>query len=131
MIAFLRSFTICLVAFLDDILIIANSRELTEVVISRLRDKEKEVNLEASPDYPDYPVSRFNCNLDKDAPSIVRRKTAKLKSSVLSLLENVPKGGEIFLVSLFRARQLCQLSRWLPRAIQRKLVQVFSPWVIR
>ena len=96
MIAFLRSFAICLVGFLDNILIISDSPELTEVVISRLRDKEKEVNLEANPDYPDNPVSRFNCKLDKEAPSIVRRKTAKLKSSVLSLLENVPKGGEIF-----------------------------------
>ena len=50
MIAFLRSFVICLVAFLDDILIIADFPELTEVLISRLRDKEKEVNIEASPD---------------------------------------------------------------------------------
>ena len=50
MIAFLRSFAICLVAFLDDILIITDSPELTEVAISRLRDKEEEVNLEANPD---------------------------------------------------------------------------------
>ena len=96
MIAFLRSFGICLVAFLDDVLIIADSPELTEVVIARLHDKEKEFNLEANPDYPDYPVSRFHCKLDKDAPTILRRKTTKLKSSVLSLLENVPKAGEIF-----------------------------------
>ena len=96
MIAFLRSFAICLVAFLDNILIIADSPELTEVVISRLSDKEKEVNLEANPGYPDYPVSRINCKPDKETPSIVRRKTAKLKSSILSLLENVPKGGENF-----------------------------------
>ena len=65
----------------------------TEVLISRLHDKEKEVNLETN---PDYPVSRFHCKLHKDAPSIVRRKTAKLKSSALSLLENVPKDREIF-----------------------------------
>ena len=65
----------------------------TEVVISRLRDKEKEVNLETN---PNYPVSRFHCKLHKDAPSIVKRKTAKLKSSALSLLENVPKAREMF-----------------------------------
>ena len=51
--------------------------------IFRLHDKEKEVNLEAN---PDYPTSRFHCKFDKDAPSIARR----LKSSALSLLENVP-----------------------------------------
>ena len=67
--------------------------EHTEVVISRLHDKEKEVNLETN---PDYPISRFHCKLHKDAPSILRRKTAKLKSSALSLLENVPKAREIF-----------------------------------
>ena len=54
-IAFLRSKGICLIIFLDDILIIADSPERaaehTEVVISRLRDKEK-VNLETNPDYP-------------------------------------------------------------------------------
>ena len=44
--------------------------------ISRLRDKEKEVNLEAN---PDYPISRFHCKFDKDAPSFARRKTAKIK----------------------------------------------------
>ena len=44
--------------------------------ISRLRDKEKEVNFEAN---PDYPISRFHCKLDEDAPSIARRKTAKIK----------------------------------------------------
>ena len=65
----------------------------TEVAISRLDDKEKEVNLETN---PDYPISRFRCKLHKDAPSIVRRKTAKLKSSDLSLLENVPKARETF-----------------------------------
>ena len=86
-----------LVIFLDDILIMADSPEQaaehTEVVISRLRDKEKGVNLETN---PDYPVSRCHCKLHKDAPSTVRRKTAKLKSSALSLLENVPKAREIF-----------------------------------
>ena len=44
--------------------------------VSRLRDKEKEVNLEAN---PDYPISRFHCKFAKDAPSIARRKTAKIK----------------------------------------------------
>ena len=44
--------------------------------ISRLRDKEKEANIEAN---PDYPVSRFHCKFDKDAPSVARRKTAKIK----------------------------------------------------
>ena len=67
--------------------------EHTEVVISKLHDKEKEVNLETN---PDYPVSRFHCKIYKDAPSIVRGKTAKLKSSALSLLENLPKAREIF-----------------------------------
>ena len=61
--------------------------EHTEVVISRLRDKEKEVNLEAN---PDYPVSKFHCKLDKDAPSF-------------------------------------QMAPLHFRAIQRKLIQVFSP----
>ena len=42
--------------------------------ISRLRDKEKEANLEAN---PDYPASRFHCEFYKDSPSIARRKTAK------------------------------------------------------
>ena len=96
-IAFLRSIGICLVIFLDDILIMADpperAAEHTEVVISRLHDKEKEVNLETN---PDYPICRFHCKLHKDAPSIVRRETAKLKSSALSLLENVPKAREIF-----------------------------------
>ena len=91
-IAFLRSTGICLVIFLDDILIMADSPERpaehTAVVISRLRDKEKEVNLETN---QDYPVSSFHCKIYKDAPSIVRGKTAELKSSALSLLENVPK----------------------------------------
>ena len=44
--------------------------------ISRLHDKEKEVNLGAN---PDYPISRFHCKFDKDAPSIARRKTGKIK----------------------------------------------------
>ena len=44
--------------------------------ISRLRDKEKEVNLGTN---PDYPVSGFHCKFIKDAPSISRRKTAKIK----------------------------------------------------
>ena len=44
--------------------------------ISRLRDKEKEVNLQAN---PDYPISRFHCKFDKEAPSTARRKTAKIK----------------------------------------------------
>ena len=96
-IAFLRSIKICLLIFLDDILIMADSPERpaehTEVVISKLRDKEKEVNLETN---PDYPIPRFHCKIYKDAPSIVRGKTAKLKSSALSLLENVPKAREIF-----------------------------------
>ena len=35
--------------------------------ISGLRDKEKEVNLEAN---SDYPVSKFQCKFDGDAPSI-------------------------------------------------------------
>ena len=44
--------------------------------ISRVCDKEKEVNLEAN---KDYLVSRFHCKFDKDAPSIAGRKTAKIK----------------------------------------------------
>ena len=44
--------------------------------VSRLCDKEEEVIPEAN---PDYPVSRFRCKFDKDAPSIARRKTAKIK----------------------------------------------------
>ena len=44
--------------------------------VSRLRDKEEEVNLEAN---PDYPVSRFHCKFNKDAPSTARRKTVKIK----------------------------------------------------
>ena len=42
--------------------------------ISRLRDEEKEVNLETN-----YPIFRFHCKFDKDIPSIARRKTAKIK----------------------------------------------------
>ena len=135
-IAFLRSIGICLVIFLDDILIMADAPERaaehTEVVISRLRDEEKEVNLETS---PDYPVSRFHCKLHKDAPSIVRKKTAKLKSYVLSLLENVPKDmPERFFSFLGQGQAALPALQMAPlhfRAIQRKLIQVFSPQVTR
>ena len=44
--------------------------------ISRLRDKEKEVNLGAN---PGYPVSRLHCKFATDAPSIARKKPAKIK----------------------------------------------------
>ena len=74
-----------LLIFLDNILTMADSLERAAKAhrngdkglgISRLRDKEKVVNLEAN---PDYPISRFHCKFDKDAPSIARRKTAKIK----------------------------------------------------
>ena len=65
-------------------------------------------------------MSRFNCKLNKDAPSIVRRKTAKLKSSVFSLLENVPKGGRRFFSFFVQGKTALPAFQVAPRAIQRK-----------
>ena len=103
--------------------------EHTEVVISRLCDKEKEV----SQINPAYPVSRLHCKIYEDAPSIVSKKTAKLKSSALSLLEKVPKATEIysFLGQGQAALPAVQMAPLHFRAIQRKLIQVFSPRVMR
>ena len=93
--------------------------------VSRLRDKE-EANLEAN---PDYPVSRFHCKFDKDAPSIARTKTAKIKATALSLLENVPTAREVlsFLGQCQAVLPALQMAPLHFRAIQRDLIQVISP----
>ena len=132
-IAFLRSIGTCLVIFLGDILIMADSPERpaehTEVVMSRLRDKEKEV----SQINPDYPVSRLNCKIYKDAPSIVREKIAKLKSSTYLFWKKCPK-PERFFSFLGQGQAALPALQMAPlhfRAIQIKLIQVFSPRVTR
>ena len=90
--------------------------------VSRLRDKEEEVSLEAN---PDYPVSRFHCKFDKDAPSIARRKPAKIKviCSISSKKCAHSQRGFKFLGSV----PGCSASIALHfRAIQRDLIQVIS-----
>ena len=98
-------------------------------MISGLRDKDKEV----SQINPDYLVSRLHCKIYKDAPSIVSKKTAKLKSSALSLLEKMPKAREMFsfLGQGQAALPALQMAPLHFKAIQRKLIQVFSPRVMR
>ena len=51
--------------------------------VSRLHDKEKEVNLDAN---PAYPVSRFHCKLIKILLLLLEEKLQKLKSSYLLYL---------------------------------------------
>ena len=93
---------------------------------SRLRDKEKEVNLEAN---PDYPFLGFIVNSIKMLLLLPEEKLQRLKSSVLSLLENVPTAREIlsFLGQYQAALPALQMAPLCFRAIQRDLNQVISP----
>ena len=93
--------------------------------VSRLCDKEKEVILEAN---PDYPVSRFHCNSIKMLLLLPEEKLQKLRSSALSLLKNVPTAREVlsFLGQCQAVLPALQMAPLHFRAIQRDLIQVIS-----
>ena len=92
--------------------------------ISRLHDKE--VNLEAN---PDYPVSRFHCEFDKDVPSIARKKPAKIKiiCSISSQKYAHSQRNIKFLGQCQAALPALQMAPFHLMAIQQDLIQVISP----
>ena len=93
--------------------------------VSRLRDKEEEVILEAN---PDYPVSRFHCKFDKDAPSIARRKTAKIKV-ICSISSKKCAHSQRSFKFLGQCQAVLPALQMAPvhfRAIQGDLIQVIS-----
>ena len=134
-IAFLRSMGIRLLIFLDNILIMADSlqraAEHTELVIRVLESlgfviKKKKSILKPT---QTIPFLGFIVNLLKMLLPLPEEKLQKLKSSALSLLENVPTAREVlsFLGQYQAALPALQMAPLHFRAIQRDLIQVISP----
>ena len=133
-IVFLRSMGIRLLIFLD-ILIMTDSLERaadhTEIVISVLESlgfviKKKKSILKPT---QTIPLLGFIVNSIKMLHLLPEEKLQRLKSSALSLLENVPTAREIlsFLGQCQAALPALQMAPFHFRAIQRDLIQVISP----
>ena len=134
-IAFLRSMGICLLIFFDDILIMADSLERaaehTEKVIRVLESlgfviKKRKSTLKPT---QTIPFLGFIVNSLKMLLLLSDEKLQKLKSSALSVLENMPTASEIlsFLGQCQAALPALQMAPLHFRAIQRDLIQVISP----
>ena len=133
--AFLRSVGIRLLIFLDDILIMTDSPEraveYTEIVIRVLESlgfviKKKKSILKPT---QTIPFLGFIVNSIKMLLLLPEEKLQKLKSSALSLLENVPTAREVlsFLGQCQTVLPALQMAPLHFRAIQRNLIQVISP----
>ena len=134
-IAFPRSMGIRLLIFLDDILIMADSlegaAEHTEIMIRVLESlgfviKKKKSILKPT---RTIPFLGFIVNSIKMLLLLPEEKLQRLKSSALSLLENVPTAREIlsFLGQCQAALPALQMAPLHFRAIQRDLIQVIFP----
>ena len=134
-IAFLRSMGIRLLIFLDDILIMADSLERaaehTEIAIRVLKSPGFMIKKKKSILKPTQTILflGFIVNSIKMLLLLPEEKLRKLKSSALSLLENVPTAREIlsFLGQCQAALPALQMALLHFRAIQGDLIQVISP----
>ena len=131
-IAFLRSMGIRLLIFSDNILITADSPERaaehTEIVIRVLESLGFVIKKKTSILKPTQTILflGFIVNSIKMLLLLPEEKLQKLKSSALSLLENVPTAREV-LSFLGQCQAVLPALQMAFRAIQRDLIQVISP----
>ena len=124
-----------LLIFLDDILIMADSPERatehTEIVIRVLKPLGFVIKKKKSIWKPTQTIlfRSFILNSIKMLLLLPEEKLQKLKSSALSLLENVPTAREVlsFLGQCQAVLLALQMDPLHFRAIQRDLIQVISP----